>query len=286
MKRSLIAAPLILIILLGATGTTSAASVQWHVLDAETGADISNATVVVFRSGETVPFLSGLTEANGTFLADLPAGSYIVEVSAPGFGSVSRALALAENDTDTSDWRLHQGSAAAQSGSPVILLLLPLLATGALLGALLFSRIQRNDLLQHVARQRLFEFIQANPGKHYRAIVDALGLGMGTITHHLNALERGGYIASQQDGMYRRFYPAGKRTEATFFLTAVQQRIVLLLKVNAGISQARLADSLAISPSLANYHLHILADAGLVRLERRGRETGCFLLDAPAAPGQ
>jgi len=285
MKRRFIVASVLLVLLLSAVGTANAATVEWHVLDAESAEGIANATVAVYRSGETVPFLTGLTDANGTFrTGNLSAGTYRFVVTAAGYSRESRTLSLAENNTDTADWPLHPPYPAASDGTPVVFLFIPFLITAALLGALLFFRIQRNDLLQHVVRQRVYEFIQANPGKHYRAILDALDLGMGALTYHLNTLERGGYVVSKQDGMYRRFYLAGKRAEATFFLTAIQQRIVLALKENAGISQVRLADSLAISASLVNYHLHVLADAGLVRLEPHGRETGCFLVEAAAAP--
>ena len=257
---------------------------EWRILDAQTRQGIPNATMEVYRSGETVPFVTAFTDADGRArVENLSAGTYRFLATATNYSSDSRTVTLAGNSTVTREWPLYRCcNAALAADFPVVLPLLILVVTSALLGGVLFARIQRNDLLQHVVRQRLYEYLQANPGKHYRAILDELDLAMGTLTYHLNTLERGGYIVSQQDGMYRRFYPAGRRAEVAFFLTAVQQRIVLALKENAGISQVRLADSLAISPSLVNYHLHILAEAGLVRHEPRGRESGCFLVEGPA----
>lgn len=173
--------------------------------------------------------------------------------------------------------------ALAASAAPSFLPLFLVIVSSALLLAFSFARLQRHRLLENAIRKRIYEFISERPGKHYRAILSDLGLSMGVLTYHLNTLERGGMITSSQDGVYRRFYPAGRKAELRRFLSKIQQRIVAVIEQNGGISQAGIAQNLEISRPLVNYHLHVLEDAGVVRLVPRGRETGCFL--AAAEPG-
>ena len=166
------------------------------------------------------------------------------------------------------------GPAAGLSFLPLFLLII----SSGLMVAFSFARLQRNRLLENAVRKRIYEFIADHPGKHYRAILSHLGLSMGVLTYHLNTLERGELITSNQDGVYRRFYQAGRKAELRRFLSKIQQKIVAVIEQNGGISQAGIAQTLELSRPLVNYHLHVLQDAGLVRLVPRGRETGCFLV--------
>ena len=188
--------------------------------------------------------------------------------------AVSPATSTGSSGGDALD---SASSEAAASTGPSFLPLLLLVISSGFLVAFSFARLQRNRLLENAIRKRIYGFIVEHPGKHYRAILSELGLSMGVLTYHLNTLERGGMITSSQDGVYRRFFRAGKKAELRRFLSKIQQRIVAVIEQNGGISQAGIARTLEISRPLVNYHLHVLEDAGLVRLDPRGRETGCFL---------
>ena len=202
------------------------------------------------------------------FILDLAATS---TPSTPGFDDGLRGRDVLDSaDTATS------GPAAA-SAAPSFLPLSLIIVSSGLLLAFSFARLRRSRLLENAIRKRVYEFIAEHPGKHYRAILSDLGLSMGVLTYHLNTLERGGMITSSQDGVYRRFYTAGRKAELRRFLSKIQQRIVAVIEQNVGISQTGIARTLEISRPLVNYHLHVLEDAGFVRLVPRGRETGCFL---------
>lgn len=276
------------VLLLAFLPTTQAATLRGTVTDVATGDAIPGANVTLFRSGEAPPFATRITATNGTYeFLGLPAGGYRVQVFAEEYLREERTVSLADNDTRTQGFALRSRDccAAAPEGAPPLIFWLLLPSSAVLLGAL-FARLHRSALLQNVIRQRVFEHVRANPGRHYRAILQDLGLAMGALTYHLNTLERGGYITSRQDGIYRRFYVAGMKAEVRFLLSDTQQRIVLALQANEGISQSRLADSLGISRALVNYHVHVLRDAGMVRVESRGRETACYLVQSgkPMSP--
>ncbi|HKZ48023.1 MAG TPA: carboxypeptidase regulatory-like domain-containing protein [Thermoplasmata archaeon] len=273
---------LALALVLVVTGSARAAEIHGTVTQAGTETPLSGINVDLYEEGGTSPLRNATTDANGTYgFSGLDAGSYYVEVRAPGYALERLPTTISTNGSVTVDVGLRQHPAASQAGFPFIgTLSAVVLTTSALAMGLLFARIHRNDLLQHAVRQRLYAYVRANPGKHYRGLLNELQLPMGVLTYHLNTLERGGYITSTQDGVYRRFFVAGTKAKVQFFLTEIQQRIVLALRENSGVSQAALAESTGISRSLVNYHLHILRDAGLVRIEPRGRETGCYLVQS------
>jgi DNA-binding MarR family transcriptional regulator len=139
-----------------------------------------------------------------------------------------------------------------------------------------YTKLKREQLLDHRIRNKLYAYIQQNPGVHYRKIMDDLNLHMGTTTHHLNMLEQQQYIKSAQDGMYRRFYPYGMQPDHKLVLSEVQSKIVDEIKLNPGISQVNIARNLGVARKVVNYHVKILADAGFIYVETVGRESACY----------
>jgi DNA-binding transcriptional ArsR family regulator len=251
---------------------------------ADSGGPLAGVEVELRLPGENASYRTTHTSDEGYYeFTEVPAGTYDLWVEREGFLKYDRTVTVTGSETLTEDLTYGggatgagdaSGASAAPSAFPVIVLIV---ASAALLAAVLYAKIHRSQLLQNVVRQRIYEHVQKNPGKHYRAILDDLSLPMGVLTYHLNTLEKAGLIKSRQDGVYRRFYPPGMRADVTFFLSEIQQRIVAVIQENRGISQARIAAELEVSRPLVNYHVHILRDAGLVRVEPRGRATACFL---------
>lgn len=139
-----------------------------------------------------------------------------------------------------------------------------------------YTKLKREQLLEHRIRQQLHSYIQTNPGTHYRKIMKDLNLQMGTLTHHLNMLEQQQYIKSLQDGMYRRFYPYGVQPDSKLILTEIQTKVLDEVKRNPGSSQVNIARNLGVARKVVNYHIKILADAGFIYIETNGRESACY----------
>jgi DNA-binding MarR family transcriptional regulator len=145
---------------------------------------------------------------------------------------------------------------------------------------ILFTYIKkrREDLLDNKIRAKILDYINKNPGIHYRKILKDLDLQMGVLTHHLNMLEQQDYIKSLQDSMYRRFYSISAPINTKLILSSVQQKILRLIKDIPGISQAEIARKLGLARKVVNYHIRILSDAGFVNVELDGRESQCYYL--------
>ncbi|HEV8595313.1 MAG TPA: winged helix-turn-helix transcriptional regulator, partial [Thermoplasmata archaeon] len=149
----------------------------------------------------------------------------------------------------------------------------------------LYSKIKRERVLDHFVRGQIFGYIQANPGEHYNGIKDALGLTNGSLAHHLRTLEREQFIKSKRFGLYRRFYPMNFRVPAddAFQPNDIQGTIIQVIRDTPGITQKEIADRLGITPPTVNYHIGVLSDRNLVRVERRGRSTHCTVAEGTSA---
>jgi predicted transcriptional regulator len=45
---------------------------------------------------------------------------------------------------------------------------------------------------------------------------------------------------------------------------------------NPGISQKEIANIVGLSTSTVNYHISVMANAGFIRVERKGKHTMCY----------
>jgi DNA-binding MarR family transcriptional regulator len=152
---------------------------------------------------------------------------------------------------------------------PLIAIIVILLSLGS------YSRLKRRSLLQNVIRKRIYDHIKANPGNHFRAILNDLNLKMGTLTHHINVLEDNEYIKSKQDDMYRRFYVLEASTSRAI-LPKVQEKLLAMIKENPGINQSKLSKLVGTSRVAVNYHIKILKNGGMITIEKEGRDSHCY----------
>jgi predicted transcriptional regulator len=135
------------------------------------------------------------------------------------------------------------------------------------------------------SRREIYQHVEANPGVHFRALVDALDYAQGTVQYHLRWLEDQGLVEASDDGKYTRYYAAGSFDEADrAVMNALRReyarRIVAHLVADGPLSTTELSDRLGKSPSTVSWHLSKLDDADLVTKERRGRSVVYGLADA------
>ena len=151
----------------------------------------------------------------------------------------------------------------------------------------LYSKIKREQVLDHFVRGQIYGYVLANPGEHYNAIKAALNLTNGSLAHHLKTLEREQFLKSKRFGLYRRFYPMNMRIpEDGFFApNEIQKTIMELIKTTPGITQKEIALHLGLTPPTVNYHIGILSEHRTIRVERAGRKTHCYIADAAPATG-
>ena len=151
----------------------------------------------------------------------------------------------------------------------------------------LYSKIKREQVLDHFVRGQIYGYVLANPGEHYNAIKLALNLTNGSLAHHLKTLERELFVKSKRFGLYRRFYPMHMKIPEDGFFTPneIQKTIVDLIRATPAITQKEIAGRLGLTPPTVNYHVGILSEHRAIRVERAGRKTHCFVVEGGSTPG-
>ena len=87
-------------------------------------------------------------------------------------------------------------------------------------------------------------------------------------------------MRSERDGVLKRFYPyEGKVTEEILELSKLQKRILNVIKKDPGVTQTSISKKLDISVQKVNYHIRLMEDARVIRLERDRNKTMCYVVE-------
>ncbi|MCK5559517.1 MAG: right-handed parallel beta-helix repeat-containing protein, partial [Thermoplasmata archaeon] len=139
---------------------------------------------------------------------------------------------------------------------------------------------RKNRYKDGYLRGKVHGYILGNPGESYNTIKKNLKLNNGALAYHLKVLEREREVRSERDGLYKRFYPfEGKITDEILELSKLQKRLVNLIKRKPGQTQKQLADRLKVPTQKINYHVKILEEARVLRLEREANKTRCYMVE-------
>lgn len=138
----------------------------------------------------------------------------------------------------------------------------------------LYSKIKKEEMLNHPVRHKIHGYIIASPGAHFGLIKQDLDLGNGQLIYHLKRLMEATLIYSKEDGIKKRFYPVDfpKTKAKDYYLSVVQEKIFGVIQKKPGISQKKIASSTGVSRQVAGYHLSKLEEVGFVKKEVVGRE--------------
>lgn len=153
-----------------------------------------------------------------------------------------------------------------------LFMFIPIMAVALLLiliiSIFIYSRIRKDLLLEQENRKKIYKYIRENPGDYFRSIQRAVDLEVGTLSHHINILEKEQLLVSEQDGSHRRFYPAGVKIDQGVKLSRIQENILKSIKTEPGLTQSQIASKCGVSRKVVFYHVKFLRDTGAVREER------------------
>jgi predicted transcriptional regulator len=125
-------------------------------------------------------------------------------------------------------------------------------------------------------QQRIYSQIQNVPGIHFRELMRSCGVSTGQLSHHISALKRLQLIWEEKQGRNARFYPLGlndsERHILRFLRSHTTRRILLLLLEHPSLAHKDLTGKMGLSPSTVSWHLEQLKNAGILSLEKKGKE--------------
>jgi predicted transcriptional regulator len=149
----------------------------------------------------------------------------------------------------------------------------------------LFSRLDAGDVEKQPVRQKILETLSATNGLTTQALRLRIGVGWGTVNHHLAVLERNGKVLHVRSGRHQTWMSAATKPTDVPRLAALSapqlKRVYQALLDSPGMTQADLARRLALDPSTVNHHARKLADLGLLRRETAGRRIRLFVNPSP-----
>ncbi len=132
----------------------------------------------------------------------------------------------------------------------------------------------REDML---TRGRLLGYLEANPGIHFSALRDALGLANGVTAYHLHFLESTGQVISWRDGKLRRYAISSlTKEEVSRIKSPISGTRLAILEVladsgNLGMSGPDISKKLQISRQLLSHHLSELRNGGMIEAASEAR---------------
>ena len=141
----------------------------------------------------------------------------------------------------------------------------------------------REDML---TRGRLLGYLEANPGIHFSALRDALGLANGVTAYHLHFLESSGQIISWRDGKLRRYAISSlTKEEVSKIKSPILGTRLAILEVlassgNLGMSGPDIRKKLQISRQLLSHHLSELRTGGMIEAASEARRPNWKVSDS------
>jgi predicted transcriptional regulator len=161
---------------------------------------------------------------------------------------------------------------------------IPATSAGLWLLGLIGRTSETND--GRYQRGRLMGYLTANPGCHFRALMQELCMSNGQITHHLKILEDEEMVWRLKDGRLVRYYPFTSDLHPSISVdklplppltpdpNSLQGKILRLLDDDEQMkkypTQAELAIRLEKSQQLISHHLRTLHKYGLIEKRKSG----------------
>lgn len=121
-------------------------------------------------------------------------------------------------------------------------------------------------------RERIYGYIERNPGLHLREIHRRLDIPLSTIEYHVESMSTDGMICVMKDGIYSRYYVKAPEEETHNIISCLRKdrtREILsycLEKEKTGFKQ--LSDHIRINDSTLSYHLKNLTEKGVLHKKR------------------
>lgn len=124
--------------------------------------------------------------------------------------------------------------------------------------------------------KRFLQFIQANPGCHFRRIRQELSVSIGTAQYHLRLLEKAGRIASNRHGLFKYYFPVGifqdnEKSILEVLRHETTRDILMFIVEQKNPTQTDIASNIGVSAASISWQVRRLTQLGLIVEARDGK---------------
>jgi len=146
-----------------------------------------------------------------------------------------------------------------------------------------FRRISKKNVLEHDARQVIYQAITATPGIDVKTLTAMTGINENTLRYHVDRLSSTGKVSCfARPGVVRYFQNQGayspfEHVVFHYLRTDTPRGILWLLYQHPGLTRQHLADALAIAGPSVTRQMDNLTGDGLVENRSPGRSNHYYL---------
>lgn len=136
------------------------------------------------------------------------------------------------------------------------------------------TSLNGNSSLEQPTRLEIYNYVNANPGIHFRGICNGLNLSIGVVQYHLGVLEHAGLIIAYDDGQNKRYFESTVDSSDVALLSLLRHetagKILFSLSQNNSVLHRDLACGLGISSQALSWQMNHLKKTGLICAEKEG----------------
>lgn len=140
----------------------------------------------------------------------------------------------------------------------------------------LFSRVRKDEALDHPVRNAIHAGVVADPGIHMNALARRVGKKGGVLRHHLDILIGKGLLKARRERGYTCYFPATagrlEMDHAAVLRNGTARDLLATVQGQPGATMQEIAATLGVTPGTVTYHARRLEEKGLLHARRAGRQ--------------
>lgn len=167
--------------------------------------------------------------------------------------------------------------AFAMSVSPIMAFPVELFLFIKLFSILGYRKVTEHTVFKNAARNRIYTFIEENPGIFFNDLVRLTNINRGTLTYHLAILKLTRKISVPESSKNSRYfknagtYTDTEKTILRYIRDDTDRRIFRLLLENPDVTRHELGENLGLSVSTISWRMKRLSDEKIIWIEKAGK---------------
>lgn len=141
---------------------------------------------------------------------------------------------------------------------------------------------QPHTELNQTTRANIYNYVEDNPGVHFRGICEGLSLSVGMVQYHTGVLAGAGFLTVYSDGKMQRFFKTKKYSNRKMQIISLLRHktagsIIKIITQKQLVSHGELANELSISSQGLTWQMRNLREEGVIQEISNGLKVTYYL---------